>query len=52
MVMAGTNELDDRDVTWSLSNEDLAQIDGKNLKIFNGVQGQVTVKAEFAGDSE
>lgn len=52
MVMAGTNELDDRDVTWSLSNEDLAQIDGKNLKIFNGVQGQVTVKAEFAGDNE
>ena len=52
MVMAGTEELDDRDVTWSLSNEDLAQIDGKNLKIFNGVQGQVTVKAEFAGDNE
>ena len=52
MVMAGTEELDDRDVTWSLSSEDLAQLDGKNIKIFNGVQGQVTVKAEFAGDNE
>lgn len=52
MVMAGEEELDDRDVTWSLSSEDLAQLDGKNIKIFNGVQGQVTVKAEFAGDSE
>ena len=52
MVMAGEEELDDRDVTWSLSSEDLAQLDGKNIKIFNGVQGQVTVKAEFAGDNE
>ena len=52
MVMAGTEELDDRDVTWSLSSEDLAQLDGKNIKIFNGVQGQVTVKADFAGDNE
>ena len=52
MVMAGEEELDDRDVTWSLSSEDLAQLDGKNIKIFNGVQGQVTVKADFAGDNE
>lgn len=52
MVMAGEEELDDRDVTWSLSSEDLAQLDGKNIKIFDGVQGQVTVKAEFAGDNE
>ena len=52
MVMAGEEALDDRDVTWSLSSEDLAQLDGKNIKIFNGVQGQVTVKADFAGDNE
>ena len=51
-VMAGTNELNNPTVTWSLSSDDLAQIDGNNLKIFNGVQGQVTVKAEFAGDND
>ena len=39
-------------VTWSLSSEDLAQLDGDKIKISNGVQGQVTVNAEFAGDSE
>ena len=52
MVMAGEEELDDRDVTWSLSSDTIAQLDGKNIKIFDGVQGQVTVKADFAGDNE
>ena len=39
-------------ITWSLSSDDLAQLDGDKIKISNGVQGQVTVNAEFAGDSE
>jgi hypothetical protein len=52
MVMAGEEELDDRDVTWSLSSDDIAQLEGKNIKISDGVQGQVTVKADFAGDNE
>jgi len=44
-AVAGAN------ITWSLSSDTLAQLDGNDIKIFNGVQGTVTVKAEYEGDA-
>lgn len=44
-AVAGAN------ITWTLSSDTLAQLDGNEIKIFNGVQGTVTVKAEYAGDT-
>ena len=50
-VMAGDVAVEGATVTWSLSSDSLAQLDGDALKIFNGVQGTVDVIAEYAGDS-
>ena len=49
-VMADSAAVEGAAVTWSLSGDSLAQLDGDVLKIFNGVQGTVDVKAEYAGD--
>ena len=50
-VMAGDVAVEGATVTWTLSSDSLAQVDGDALKIFNGVQGTVDVIAEFAGDN-
>jgi hypothetical protein len=50
-VKAGDDAVAGVEVTWTLSSDTLAQIDGNNIKILNGVQGQVTVKAEFEGNT-
>jgi len=51
-VMANGAAVQGSTVTWSLSSDDLAQIDGDKVKISNGTQGQVTVKAEYAGNDQ
>lgn len=50
-VKAGDVAVAGATISWSLSSDSLAQLDGNDIKIFNGVQGQVTVKAEYAGDT-
>jgi hypothetical protein len=50
-VKAGDDAVAGVEVTWTLSSDTLAQIDGNNIKILNGVQGQVTVKADFEGNT-
>jgi len=51
-VMAGDVAVEGATVTWTLSSDSLAQVDGDALKIFNGVQGTVDVIAEYAGDND
>lgn len=51
-VMANGAAVQGSTVTWSLSSDDIAQIDGDKVKISNGIQGQVTVKAEYAGNDQ
>lgn len=50
-VKAGDETVAGVEVTWTLSSDTLAQLNGNNIKILNGVQGQVTVKAEFEGNT-
>ena len=50
-VKAGDAAVSGANVTWSLSSDTLAQLDGNDIKILNGVQGTVTVKADYAGDA-
>jgi len=50
-VKAGDAAVSGANVAWSLSSDTLAQLDGNDIKILNGVQGTVTVKADYAGDA-
>ena len=50
-VKAGDAAVAGANITWTLSSDSLAQLDGNDIKIFNSVQGTVTVKAEYAGDT-
>ena len=38
-------------VTWESNKTDIATIDGNKVKIANGTQGEVTIKASYAGDA-
>lgn len=50
-VKAGENAVAGATVTWTLSSDSLAKISGNDIVIQNGVQGQVTVRADFEGDA-
>ena len=50
-VKAGDDAVAGAEISWTLSSDTLAQIDGNNIKILNGVQGQVNVIADFEGNA-
>jgi hypothetical protein len=51
IVKAGDDVIAGAAVTWTLSSDSLAKISGNDIVIQNGVQGQVTVRADFEGDA-
>ena len=49
-VKAGDAAVTGATVSWTSSNEELAKIQGNDIVIPNGVQGEATIKAEYAGN--
>lgn len=49
-VKAGEAAVEGATVTWESSNIEIATVNGNKLNIANGTQGEVTIKASYAGN--
>lgn len=49
-VKAGESAVAGATVTWESSNTEIATVNGNKLNIANGTQGEVTIKASYAGN--
>ena len=50
IVKAGDAAVAGATVTWESSNTEIATVNGNKLNIANGTQGEVTIKASYAGN--
>ena len=50
-VKAGETTVTGATVTWESNKTDIATVNGNKLNIANGTQGEVTIKASYAGDA-